>query len=39
MVEKYNACLGNQRARFELLKAYMLDENMSLGSMRLSSLA
>lgn len=31
LLEKYQACLGNQGQRFQLLKAFLLDENMRLG--------
>ena len=30
MLEKYQQCCGNNTKRFELLKGYMLDENLCL---------
>ena len=29
LLEKYQACGGSRKARFELLKEFMIDENMS----------
>ena len=31
LVEKYQACAGQNKQRFELLREFMVDENMYLG--------